>query len=44
VATGSHPELLASNPDYARLVHAYVDQESMAEDIDHDEDAGRLSS
>ena len=36
VATGSHPELLASNPDYARLVHAYVDQESMAEDIDHD--------
>ena len=44
VATGSHPELLASNPDYARLVHAYVDQESMAEDIDHDEDASRLSS
>ena len=36
VATGSHPELLASNPDYARLVHAYVDQESMAEDLDHD--------
>ena len=45
VATGSHPELLASNPDYARLVHAYVDQESMAEDIDHDVtdvDAGGL--
>ena len=37
VATGTHPELLATNPDYARLVHAYVDQESMAEDIDHDE-------
>ena len=37
VATGTHPELLAANPDYARLVHAYVDQESMAEDIDHDE-------
>jgi len=36
VATGSHPELLATNPDYARLVHAYVDQESMAEDLDHD--------
>jgi len=36
VATGSHPDLLASNPDYARLVHAYVDQESMAEDLDHD--------
>ena len=37
VATGTHPELLATNPDYARLVHAYVDQESMSEDIDHDE-------
>ena len=37
VATGTHSELLATNPDYARLVHAYVDQESMAEDIDHDE-------
>ncbi len=37
VATGSHPELLANDPDYARLVHAYVDQESMAEDIDHEE-------
>jgi ABC-type multidrug transport system fused ATPase/permease subunit len=36
VATGSHLDLLASNPDYARLVHAYVDQESMAEDLDHD--------
>ncbi len=36
VATGSHPELLANNPDYARLVHAYVDQESMTEGIDHD--------
>jgi len=36
VATGSHPDLLASNPDYARLVHAYVDQESMTEDLDHD--------
>jgi ATP-binding cassette subfamily B protein len=36
VATGSHQELLGNNPDYARLVHAYVDQESMAEDIDHD--------
>jgi ABC-type multidrug transport system fused ATPase/permease subunit len=37
VATGTHPELLATNPDYARLVHAYVDQESMSEEIDHDE-------
>ena len=37
VATGSHAELLSSNPDYARLVHAYVDQEAMAEDIDHDD-------
>jgi ABC-type multidrug transport system fused ATPase/permease subunit len=36
VATGSHQELLGNNPGYARLVHAYVDQESMAEDIDHD--------
>jgi ABC-type multidrug transport system fused ATPase/permease subunit len=36
VVTGSHPELLANNPDYARLVHAYVDQESMTEGIDHD--------
>jgi ABC-type multidrug transport system fused ATPase/permease subunit len=46
VATGSHPELLATNPDYARLVHVYVDQESMAEDLDHDdaEPAGGLSS
>jgi len=44
VATGSHPELLATNPDYARLVHAYVDQESMVEDIDHDEDASGLPS
>jgi len=39
IATGSHSELLASNPDYARLVHAYVDQESMAEDLDHDDAA-----
>ncbi len=38
VATGTHPELLATNPGYARLVHAYVDQESMAEDLDHDDD------
>jgi len=37
VATGSHSDLLATNADYARLVHAYVDQESMAEDIDHDD-------
>ena len=37
VATGSHTQLLATNPDYARLVHAYVDQESMAEDLDHDD-------
>ena len=37
VATGTHPELLATNPDYARLVHAYVDQESMSEDLDHDD-------
>lgn len=37
VATGSHTELLATNSDYARLVHAYVDQESMSEDIDHDD-------
>ena len=37
VATGSHTQLLATNPDYARLVHAYVDQESMAEDVDHDD-------
>jgi ABC-type multidrug transport system fused ATPase/permease subunit len=46
VATGSHSELLDTNPDYARLVHAYVDQESMTEDVDHDdaEDAGGLSS
>ena len=47
VATGSHSELLASNPDYARLVHAYVDQESMAEDLDHDDsatDEGGISS
>ncbi len=47
VATGSHADLLASNPDYARLVHAYVDQESMAEDLDHDDsatDEGRHSS
>lgn len=37
VAAGSHAELLAGNPGYARLVHAYVDQESMSEDIDHDD-------
>ena len=37
VATGSHTELLATNSDYARLVHAYVDQESMSEDFDHDD-------
>ncbi len=37
VAAGSHADLLAGNPDYARLVHAYVDQESMSEDIDHDD-------
>ncbi|CAB4371354.1 unannotated protein [freshwater metagenome] len=39
VATGSHTDLLASNPGYARLVHAYVDQESMAEDLDHEDAA-----
>ncbi len=47
VATGSHSDLLASNPGYARLVHAYVDQESMAEDLDHEDsliDGGGLSS
>ncbi len=37
VATGSHTDLLASNPGYARLVHAYVDQESMADDLDHED-------
>ena len=47
VATGSHADLLASNPGYARLVHAYVDQESMAEDLDHEDaaiDASGISS
>lgn len=42
VATGSHSTLLATNLDYARLVHAYVDQESMTEDLDHD-DAERVT-
>ncbi|MBU6330362.1 MAG: ABC transporter ATP-binding protein/permease [Acidobacteria bacterium] len=37
VASGDHSELLATDPEYARLVHAYVDQEAMAADLDHDD-------
>lgn len=43
VASGSHSDLLATDAEYARLVHAYVDQEAMVEDLDHDDadlDAG----
>ena len=32
VASGSHTELLARDPDYARLVHAYVDAPSPVDD------------
>ena len=38
VASGSHTELLANDPQYARLVHAYVDQEGMTEGLDHDDE------
>ncbi len=38
VASGTHADLLATDAEYARLVHAYADLESMADGVDDEEE------